>query len=111
MDRFVQRQNIAKLSNLLAVELDPNQRSILMRSLIEEEDQFGFGLEQLRAAEKHLADCQHHIVVLRGLIDFLSKDGSDVSREKVLLDALTDLEAKFDAYRERILDRISLKLS
>jgi hypothetical protein len=32
MDRFVQRQNIAKLSNLLAVELDPNQRSILMRS-------------------------------------------------------------------------------
>jgi hypothetical protein len=50
-------------------------------------------------------------VVLRGLIDFLSKDGSDVSREKVLLDALTDLEATFDAYRERILDRISVKLS
>jgi hypothetical protein len=110
MHRFVLRQNIAKLSNLLAVELDPSQRSTLMRLLIEEEDQFGFGLEQLKVAEKHLADCQHHTLVLRGLIDFLSKDGYDVSRENVLLDALTDLEDTFDAYRERILDRISVKL-
>jgi hypothetical protein len=50
-------------------------------------------------------------MVLRGLIDFLDKDGSDVSRENVLLGALMDLEAKFEAYRERILDRISIKLS
>jgi hypothetical protein len=67
-------------------------------------------LEQLKTTEKHLADCRHHTVVLRGLIKFLSKDGYDVSRENVLLDALTDMEARFEAYRERILDRISVKL-
>jgi hypothetical protein len=107
MHRFVQRQNIARFSSLLAVELEASKRSTLMKLLIEEEDQFGFGLEQLRVAEKHLADCYHHITVVRGLIDYLDGNGQDCSRENELLQALTELEAKFQAYRQSVLDRMS----
>jgi hypothetical protein len=45
---FAPRQNITKFSKLLAVDLDPRQRLFLMRLRIEEEDQFGLGLEQLQ---------------------------------------------------------------
>src|SRR5262249_19846686 len=86
---------------------DPRKRSTLMRFLIDEEDQFGFGLEQLAVAEKHLADCRHHTAVVRGLIDYLYANGDDTSRENDMLQALTELEAKFDIYRRRILDRVS----
>jgi len=106
---FAPRQNITKFSKLLAVDLDPRQRLFLMRLRIEEEDQFGLGLEQLKVAEKHLAVCQHHIMVLRGLIDFLDKNGYEVRRENVLLEALTALEATFRTYRKRILDQIYVR--
>ena len=92
---------------MLAVELDARKRSTLMRLLIDEEDQFGFGLEQLAIAEKHLADCHHHIAVVRGLIDYLDANGDDTSRENDMLRAFTELEAKFHAYRQSILDRMS----
>jgi hypothetical protein len=79
MHDLVHRQKIARFSNMLAVELDARKRSTLMRLLIDEEDQFGFGLEQLAIAEKHLADCHHHIAVVRGLIDYLDTDGDDTN--------------------------------
>jgi hypothetical protein len=107
MHRLVQRQNIAKLSNLIAVELDPGKRSTLMKSLTDQEDQFGFGLEQLTVAEKHLADCHHHTAVLRGLINYLDENGHGTSRENDMLQALLELEAKFRGYRQSILDRVS----
>jgi hypothetical protein len=107
MHDLAHRQKIARFSNLLAMELDPRKRSTLMRLLIDEEDQFGFGLEQLAIAEKHLADCHHHTTVVRGLIDYLDANGDDTSRENDMLQALSELEAKFRAYRRSILDRIS----
>src|SRR6516162_6888033 len=107
MHDLVHRQKIARFSNLLAMELDHRKRSTLMRLLIDEEDQFGFGLEQLAVAENHLADCHHHITAVRGLIDYLDANGDDTRRENDMLQALTELEAKFHAYRQSILDRIS----
>jgi hypothetical protein len=44
---------------------------------------------------------------VRGFVDYLDANGDDTSRENDMLQALTELEVKFYAYRRSILDRIS----
>ena len=107
MHDLVHRQKIARLLNLLALERDPRKRSTLVRLLIDEENQFGFGLKQLAVAEKHLAYCHHHIMVVRRLIDYLNANGDDTGRENDMLQTLTELEASFHGNRRNILDLIS----
>jgi hypothetical protein len=105
MHNFAHRHNIAKFTNLLAKEGDSTKRPVLMNLLVEEEDQFGYGREQLAVAERHLAQCQGHITKLCALIDSLHRNGENTRRENELLDALSELQTKFEAYRDMIRDR------
>ena len=70
------------------------------------EDRFGYGQQQLAVAEKHLAECQGHIRKLRDLIDHLHRNGENTRQENELLDALSELQTKFQTYRHMILYRV-----
>jgi hypothetical protein len=91
-------------TELRSTGLDATKRLTLMRLLVEEEDRFGYGEEQLAIAERYLADCQHSIATLSNLTDGLSRNGADTTPENDLLVALTDLHGKFQAYKQMILD-------
>jgi hypothetical protein len=106
MHNFVHGCNIAKFTNLLATERDSTKRPILMKLLVEEEDRFGYGREQLAVAERHLVQCQGHITKLRALIDSLHRNGENTRQENELLDAMSNLQTKFQAYRDMIRDRV-----
>jgi hypothetical protein len=106
MRNFVYRSNIANYASLLGIETDGAKRSALMKLLVKEEDQFGFGWEQLAIAQKHLADTEDHITRVRELIDQQIRNGENAKREKDLLVVLTELQAKFQAYRQNILDHM-----
>jgi hypothetical protein len=104
MQHFVHRENIAKFANLLSTKVDPTRRLALTNLLVQEEDRFGYGEEQLAIAERHLADCQQSITTLRNLIDGLRKGGANTTPEDNLLVALNDLHGRFLAYKQMILD-------
>jgi hypothetical protein len=106
MHRFVHRSNIAKFRNLIAKETDPTKRPVLVNLLVQEEDRFGYGQEQLALAERHLAECQGHITKLHDLIGHLHRNGENTRKENELLDAMSELETKFQAYRDAIRDRL-----
>jgi hypothetical protein len=102
MHGFVHRQNIARFTNLLATERDPTKRPVLANLLVQEEDRFGYGQEQLAVAQRHLTECQGHITKLRALIDHLHRIGENTRQENELLDVMIELNSSLIGTRSGI---------
>jgi hypothetical protein len=106
MERFIHRDNLARFTNLLGAGIDPARRTTLMSLLVSEEDQYGYGHEQLGVAEQFVADCQDHITKLRVLIESLSQKGQSTTKENDMLETLVELKHKFERYRDKIAQRV-----
>lgn len=106
MSRFVHRRNIERYADRLEADVDPTQRSVFMRLMIEEEDRFGHRVEALDLANRRLASARELITRQQVLVDRLAQAGEDTGQENLLLAQLLDLYAVFEAYRDEILDAL-----
>jgi hypothetical protein len=106
MDRFGHCENMEGLAARLPSEADPKERAILIRLLVEEENEFGFGRDQLAAAEKFLRAGRDRIKRQRVLIDRLSGEGLDLTQANELLRRLIQTQVLFENHRQLIVDRL-----
>ena len=106
MDRFINHKNINDFADKLLSEADPAQRATLTRLLVEEEDRLAHRTQELELATQRLASCRRLIAQQQRLIARLALDGKDTSRANQLLTLMLEVEALFDAYRQKILDAL-----
>lgn len=102
-DTFVSRQNLTRFRSELekGVENRP-VRSLLLDLLLEEEDRFGRGQEQVGKVDRHIARLRQIIAGQVGLIDHLKAKGLSTNRAEVVLDTLNDMMLLHQSYRQTI---------
>jgi|SRR5262245_9594980 len=104
--RYIHNANITNFVTVLGTEPEANRRAAVMKLLVKEEDEFGFSYEQLSDAERRIAVGQRVIDNQRKLIARMSDSGQDIKEAKLLLTRLMQVQALFEAYRQKIKDRL-----
>jgi hypothetical protein len=107
MERFVARQNIERCRARLAIEIDPAQRTHLLRLLVEEEDKLGADYEVLTDVEREIVNGYTRIARQKIIIQELDSDGRDSAVAKALLDTFTLTQRLYENYRHKIFARIN----
>ncbi len=117
MDNFIIERNIERYADRLRTEIDPTVRASVKALLIEEENRFGFRVEQLDKVNGYIADSHHRIDKQQRVIERLRSDehhgipslsgGRDLTLVLRLLFNLRELLTLFEQYRQRITDELA----
>ena len=108
MKTFVARANIEHYAGQLSIgAVNAVERATIMRLLVEEEDKFGAGHQQLGQCDLWIASGQRLIANQRTLIAHLKKDGNDARSAEQLLESMIGVQALFNEYRERLLRELA----
>lgn len=109
INAFVDRQNLTRFRNKLenGVENGP-ARNLLLDLLVEQENRFGMGQEQLDRVDRHIARLRQIIVRQVQVIDELKAKNLSVDRAKVVLDTLNDMMLAHESFRNTIVATASI---
>jgi len=102
MSNFTVETNIERYANRLLTETDPTVRSTVKTLLIEEENRFGFRVEQLHRVDRYIADSHRRIEKQRRVVDASPHDGGEKNGSLRLLSYMKELLSLFHDYRELI---------
>jgi hypothetical protein len=107
VSRFVHWLTIDNFAGTLTSEAPPSKRATLRKLLIDEEDRFGVGQEQLAHVDARISNGQTVIENQRALIMRLSEGGKDLREAQKLLMRLMEVQWLFVSRRQQILDRLN----
>lgn len=98
MNNFIARSNIDHYLDLLTNDdILPNNRSVICRLLIEEENKLSHNLEQLEFAESRVASCRDRVDRLRRLRDGFDDGSTERVRAESLLVTFEAILAQVEA--------------
>jgi hypothetical protein len=100
MERFVHGQNLLRFSKQLGTEHDGLRRTLLQKLLVEEEDNYGLGGEQLVIVDQCLA----HLAEQRNLAAHLVAQNKGNPTTDDLIASLDQLRKMFEQYRKKIVE-------
>jgi hypothetical protein len=106
MYRYAHKRNITHFATLLGAEAEPQKRAVLMKLLVEEEDQLGHTQEQLKDTDSRVARADGLIARQRALISRLNECGKGTADAQSLLAGMMEVRSLFMSYRQKIIERI-----
>ena len=107
LDQFVAKENVKHFRGLLWGALRPEERSVVQRLLIAEEDKFARASELVYEVEQHIAEGAQRIERQRALVTAMERDGDGaLSTARALLDCFLDTQRLHVHYRDQMLSRV-----
>ncbi len=101
MDRFIARENIRHFRDLLFSDIEPEQRTKVLKLLVREEDRLPKDAERLADIERDIADGDQRIEAQRARVSALQTDGDgEAARAQTFLDAMIESQSVTVKYRE-----------
>ena len=106
---WLHNTNIDRTLNRLGAYVDPRKRAILLKFLIEEEDQLGAGPDQLTSSGRRVregrARVSRTLAIIEGLIDCGLMDQETFSKAMEVLSTLRESQDLIEQRYERILSQ------
>jgi PAS domain S-box-containing protein len=107
IERVIRAETIARLSDQLYGELNPERRRILQQTLLEEESRYGALSEQLEMATQHIAEASERIHQQHDIIQERQRKGWDVSTSHMTLNNFIEIREQYEILRGRILNSLA----
>ena len=101
IDKFTNRENIARFSSHYEIERDPGARESLRKLLLIEENKYGFYSEQLQLAARHISECNVRIARQKAIVEEIRARGGSVLQAEAVLENLTTLRDLFMQFHDR----------
>jgi hypothetical protein len=95
IDSFVNEENIARFSDRLYSERNPEKQHMLRRLLLEEEHRFGLCVSQMEMAQRYIGEGAARIEKQKTLISKMKSDGNNITEENRVLKNLEDIQNLF----------------
>ena len=100
------KANVAKVVERLEIELDPTNRLVLGKFLLEEEDRFARTAEQLDLTDHYLTRCRANIERHEGAMSRLRDAGVDTTTGDRIMLNLMHIRALLSKHRNFLLDKL-----
>jgi hypothetical protein len=103
-------KNLTRITEQLAAECNPKSRVHLLNLVIDEENQLGFGLEQLEIIDSRIASGHQLIARQRALVAQLVQDGQDTKLAEAILASLMHCQTLFEVYKRSIVVKLDRRI-
>jgi two-component system sensor kinase FixL len=106
IERVIHAETIARLSDQLYGELNPERRRIVQQTLLEEENRYGARSEQLEMVTQHIAEISARINRQRDIMQMRLSNGEEAELSHKTLNNLIELKEQYELFRDQLLNSL-----